>query len=221
MTINVQGVGMTSQRTRSRLVDRLREQGIGNEKILSIISATPRHAFLDEALAHRAYEEISLPIGFGQTLSQPYVVARMTEALFAQGGVQKVLEIGTGSGYQTAVLAQLAGSVYTLERILPLQARAQRRLAALGYTNIHYKHEDGRLGWAAEAPFDAVLVTAAAATVPEELLAQLGEGGSMLAPVGDGNHQELRLFQRRAGQVLCKSLGPVKFVPLLDGKFRG
>ncbi|MGI9323552.1 MAG: protein-L-isoaspartate(D-aspartate) O-methyltransferase [Pseudomonadales bacterium] len=219
--LNILGVGMTSQRTRTRLVDRLRAQGIASEKILGLISVTPRHAFIDEALAHRAYEDTALPIGYSQTISQPYIVARMTEALCgAAGKVDRVLEIGTGSGYQTAVLAQLADTVYTVERIAPLQARARQILASIGHRNIVFKHDDGNLGWAEQAPFDAIMVTAAPPEVPSALLEQLADGGRMLVPVGDGQTQQLMLFQRQADEVVCESLDLVRFVPLVSGKFK-
>lgn len=219
MALNLHGIGMTSQRTRSRLAAQLRAEGIANERILELIRATPRHAFIEEALAHRAYENTALPIGFSQTISQPLVVALMTEALLAEGRLGKALEIGTGSGYQTAILAQLAGQVCTVERIAGLHARAQERLAALGYQNIRFRHGDGAAGWAEEAPFDAILLTAAPCQLPEALLDQLAPGGRLLAPVGDACRQELLLVQKsRGGRLRRRSLGPVKFVPLVEGE---
>ena len=216
--INMSGIGMTSQRTRTRLVDRLREQGVQNELILEIISRTPRHALIDEALAHRAYEDTALPIGFNQTISQPYIVARMTEELLADGALKHVLEVGTGSGYQTAILSQLAERVYTVERIAGLAARARERLDAMGYRNISFRHSDGGSGWAEKGPFDAIMVTAAPRTVPEELILQLADNGRMLVPVGEPSQQELFMIRKIDGEILQTSLEPVRFVPLLGGK---
>ena len=216
--INMSGIGMTSQRTRMRLVDRLREQGVQNELILEIISRTPRHALIDEALAHRAYEDTALPIGFNQTISQPYIVARMTEELLADGALRHVLEVGTGSGYQTAILSQLAERVYTVERIAGLAMRARERLNAMGYRNISFRHSDGGSGWAEKGPFDAIMVTAAPRTVPEELILQLADNGRMLVPVGEPSQQELFMIRKIDGEILQTSLEPVRFVPLLGGK---
>ena len=216
--INMSGIGMTSQRTRTRLVDRLREQGVQNELILEINSRTPRHALIDEALAHRAYEDTALPIGFNQTISQPYIVARMTEELLADGALKHVLEVGAGSGYQTAILSQLAERVYTVERIAGLAARARERLAAMGYRNISFRHSDGGSGWAEKGPFDAIMVTAAPRTVPEELILQLADNGRMLVPVGEPSQQELFMIRKIDGEILQTSLEPVRFVPLLGGK---
>ncbi|SVE48844.1 uncharacterized protein METZ01_LOCUS501698, partial [marine metagenome] len=179
------GIGMTSQRTRTRLVERLRDQGIESEIILEIISKTPRHALIDEALAHRAYEDTALPIGFNQTISQPYIVARMTESLIADGTLGNVLEVGTGSGYQTAILSQLADKVFTVERVARLVTRARERLWAMGYRNISFRHSDGGMGWSEKGPFDAIMVTAAPRVVPEALLDQLADNGRMLIPVGE------------------------------------
>ena len=209
---------MTSQRTRSRLVSRLREQGIKSEKILDVISETPRHAFIDEALSHRAYEDTSLPIGFNQTISQPYVVARMTEALLADGPLESVLEVGTGSGYQTAILSRLVQKVYTVERIGGLATRARERLGAIGYRNINFKHSDGGMGWPERGPFDAIIVTASPRLVPEALLEQLADGGRMLVPVGESKQQELLLICRHGDEFEQTVLEAVKFVPLLSGK---
>ncbi len=216
--LNVQGIGMTSQRTRSRLVDRLREQGIRSEQILDVISETPRHAFIDEAMAHRAYEDTALPIGFSQTISQPYVVAKMTEALLADGPLKNVLEVGTGSGYQTAVLSRLVDKVYTVERIGGLLNRAKERLASLGYRNIHFKHADGGLGWAERGPFDAIIVTASPRVIPDALVEQLSDAGRMLVPVGESHRQDLILVRRIGEEIEQVVLEPVKFVPLLNGK---
>ena len=216
--INMSGIGMTSQRTRMRLVDRLREQGVQNELILEIISRTPRHALIDEALAHRAYEDTALPIGFNQTISQPYIVARMTEELLADGALKHVLEVGTGSGYQTAILSQLAERVYTVERIAGLAMRARERLDAMGYRNISFRHSDGGSGWAEKGPFDAIMVTAAPRAVPEELILQLADNGRMLVPVGEPSQQELFMIRKIDGEILQTSLEPVRFVPLLGGK---
>ena len=215
---DLKGIGMTSQRTRSRLVERLRDQGIHNEHILDVISETPRHAFVDEALANRAYEDTALPIGFNQTISQPYIVAKMTEALLADGPVENVLEVGTGSGYQTAVLARLVPKVYTVERISGLLNRAKELLATIGYRNIQFKHADGGLGWSDRGPFDAIIVTASPRVIPEALIEQLSLTGRMLVPVGEARQQELVLVQRKGDQVERQVLEAVRFVPLLSGK---
>ena len=216
--LDLKGIGMTSQRTRSRLVERLREQGIHNEHILCVISETPRHAFVDEALANRAYEDTALPIGFNQTISQPYIVAKLTEALLADGPVENVLEVGTGSGYQTAVLARLVPKVYTVERISGLLNRAKELLATIGYRNIQFKHADGGLGWSDRGPFDAIIVTASPRVIPEALIEQLSLTGRMLVPVGEARQQELVLVQRKGDEVERQVLEAVRFVPLLSGK---
>ena len=216
--LDLKGIGMTSQRTRSRLVERLREQGIHDEHILDVIRETPRHAFVDEALANRAYEDTALPIGFNQTISQPYIVAKMTEALLADGPVENVLEVGTGSGYQTAVLARLVPKVYTVERISGLLNRAKELLATIGYRNIQFKHADGGLGWSDRGPFDAIIVTASPRVIPEALIEQLSLTGRMLVPVGEARQQELVLVQRKGDQVERQVLEAVRFVPLLSGK---
>ena len=216
--LDLKGIGMTSQRTRSRLVERLREQGIHNEHILDVINETPRHAFVDEALANRAYEDTALPIGFNQTISQPYIVAKMTEALLADGPVENVLEVGTGSGYQTAVLARLVPKVYTVERISGLLHRAKELLATIGYRNIQFKHADGGLGWPDRGPFDAIIVTASPRVIPEALIEQLSLTGRMLVPVGEARQQELVLVQRKGDEVERQVLEAVRFVPLLSGK---
>jgi protein-L-isoaspartate(D-aspartate) O-methyltransferase len=219
----LQGVGMTSQRTRERLIQRLVEQGVSNLQVLDVIRNTPRHLFLDEALSHRAYEDSSLPIGYGQTLSQPYIVARMTEILLgAYGGkLHRVLEVGTGSGYQTTILAQLVGEVYSVERIKPLQDKARERLRQLGLRNVHLAHADGGFGWPEKGPFDGILSTAAPQYVPQELLDQLAPNGVLVIPVG-GQEQELRLVIRDGDtdKFVTQVLEPVKFVPLLSGTTR-
>jgi len=211
------GIGMTSARTRDRLVQRLRDQGIANLAVLDRIRNVPRHIFVDEALASRAYEDTALPIGFGQTISQPYIVARMSEALLEGGRLGKVLEIGTGCGYQTAVLAPLVGRIHTIERIEALQKRARERLAELQIKNVRFRHGDGSQGWRTQAPFDGILVAAAPLTVPEALTAQLAIGGRLIVPVGpEGEQQLLRLTRREQG-IERRVLGAVSFVPLLGG----
>jgi len=211
------GIGMTSARTRDRLVQRLREQGIANLSVLERIRNVPRHIFVDEALGSRAYEDTALPIGYGQTISQPYIVARMTEALLQGGAAENVLEVGTGCGYQTAVLAPLVGRLYTIERIEPLLARARERLKELGVRNVRFRHGDGTLGWSAHAPYDGILVAAAPLTVPEALIGQLRVGGRLIVPIGPEGEQELVRFTRGEPRVERESLGPVAFVPLLGG----
>lgn len=217
--LRLSGIGMTSARTRDRLVQRLRDQGIANLAVLDRIRNVPRHIFVDEALGSRAYEDTALPIGFGQTISQPYIVARMTEALLEgeRGPPGKVLEVGTGCGYQTAVLASLVSQVYTIERIEPLLARARERLKELGIRNVRFRHGDGSLGWKAHGPFDGILVAAAPLAVPEALLKQLKVGGRLIVPVGPEGEQELVRFTRREPRIERESLGPVAFVPLLGG----
>ena len=216
---DLDGIGMTSRRTRERLIQRLMDQGITNFHVLDVICNTPRHIFLDEALASRAYEDTALPIGHGQTLSQPYIVARMTEALLSLGARQRVLEIGTGSGYQTAVLAQLIDQVYSVERIEPLQQKARERLALLGLANVHYKYADGTMGWPELAPFDGIISTAAPRVVPKELLAQLGPSGVLIIPVGMGDVQQLKMISRdgEADTFTTMTLEEVRFVPLVGG----
>ncbi len=212
------GMGMTSQRVRDRLVERLRENGVRDEQVLNVIRTLPRHQFVDEALATRAYEDTALPIGHGQTISQPWVVARMTEAL-REGGVQpgKVLEIGTGSGYQAAVLAALGMEVYTVERIGDLLRQARKRFRQLSM-NVRSRHDDGRIGWPEYAPFDAILVTAAAPALVAALLEQLAPGGRLVAPVGGPSAQSLMRLTRQAdGGIEEEVLAPVVFVPLLSG----
>src|SRR6202166_3347050 len=185
------GIGMTSARTRERLVQRLQEQGINDRRVLDRIRNVPRHLFMDEALASRAYEDTALPIGFAQTISQPFVVARMTDALLAGGEAPRVLEIGTGCGYQTAVLSPLVKEIYTIERIAPLLGRARRTLRELRIRHVNFRHDDGNIGWAARAPFDGILLTAAPHAVPQALFDQLKLGGRLIAPVGAEGRQEL------------------------------
>ncbi|MDP3608586.1 MAG: protein-L-isoaspartate(D-aspartate) O-methyltransferase [Methylophilus sp.] len=210
------GIGMTSSRTRERMLTRLREQGIKDELVLSAMGEIPRHIFVDEALSIRAYEDVSLPIGFGQTISQPYIVARMTEVLRNGGNLGKILEIGTGCGYQTAVLSKIAGEVYSLERIRPLVMKARSHLRTLKCSNVKLDHADGSIGLAAYAPFHGIIVTAAASHIPEELLAQLAVGGRLVIPVGTTT-QILYLIERTATEFKQTKLETVKFVPLLGG----
>lgn len=210
------GIGMTSSRTRERMLTRLREQGIKDELVLSAMGEIPRHIFVDEALSIRAYEDVSLPIGFGQTISQPYIVARMTEVLRNGGALGKVLEIGTGCGYQTAVLSKIADEVFSLERIRPLVMKARSHLRTLKCSNIKLDHADGSIGLSAYAPFQGIIVTAAASHIPEELLAQLAVGGKMVIPVGTTS-QTLYLIERTATEYKQTKLETVKFVPLLGG----
>lgn len=216
--ITSQGIGMTSQRTRDRLVDRLAKEGIQDERVLAVMRKTPRHLFMDEAMASRAYEDTALPIGHGQTISQPYIVARMTEALLQPVLPSKVLEIGTGSGYQTAVLAQLVDQVYSIERIDALHALARQRLAQLKLHNIHLRLGDGFEGWRHYAPFDAIIVTAAPETVPKELIQQLAFGGRMIIPVGEQLQQRLLVITREEEGVVEEELEWVSFVPMLKGQ---
>ena len=211
------GIGMTSARTRDRLVQRLRDQGITNLSVLDRIRNVPRHIFVDEALGSRAYEDTALPIGFGQTISQPYIVARMTEAILEGGPLTNVLEVGTGCGYQTAILAPLVERIYTIERIEPLVTRAKERIKELGIRNVRFRHGDGTQGWKPHAPFDGILVAAAPLVVPEELIKQLKVGGRLLVPVGPEGKQELIRFTRKEQRVDRESLGAVAFVPLLGG----
>src|SRR4030081_1290499 len=204
--VRLAGIGMTSARTRDRLVQRLRDQGIANLTVLDRIRNVPRHIFVDEALGSRAYEDTALPIGFGQTISQPYIVARMTEALLEGGALHSVLEVGTGCGYQTTVLAPLVDRLYTIERV-----------KELGIRNVRFRYGDGIAGWKAHAPFDGILVAAAPLTVPEALIKQLKVGGRLLVPVGPEGEQVLVRFTRKEQRVDRESLGPVAFVPLLGG----
>jgi protein-L-isoaspartate(D-aspartate) O-methyltransferase len=211
------GIGMTSQRTRERLIQRLYEEGLSNAHVLEAIRRTPRHLFVDEALAHRAYEDTALPIGHNQTISQPYMVARMTELLLAAGPLDKVLEIGTGSGYQTAILAQLVERVFSVERIQVLQDKAKERLAVLNLRNVVFRWGDGWEGWSALAPYNGIIVTAAAADVPQALLDQLAPGGRLVIPVGASDVQQLMLIIREEQGFTRHVLDAVRFVPLLSG----
>ncbi|WP_424680768.1 protein-L-isoaspartate(D-aspartate) O-methyltransferase [Frateuria sp. YIM B11624] len=215
------GEGMTSQRARDRLAAILKESGIRDPRVIEVIRNTPRHHFIDQALHSRAYENTALPIGHGQTISQPWVVARMTEALLEHfnGGVpQKVLEIGTGSGYQAVVLAALVGQVFTVERIEELLRQARRRFRQLGLTNVRSRHDDGKLGWPDQAPFDAIILTAAGDAIPSQVLDQLAPGGVLVAPVGSPSSQTLlRIRGDGQGDFIQEELGAVSFVPLLGG----
>jgi protein-L-isoaspartate(D-aspartate) O-methyltransferase len=211
------GIGMTSARTRDRLVQRLVEQGIRSEAVLGRIRNVPRHLFVDEALASRAYEDTALPIGLGQTISQPYIVARMTEALLDGFEGETVLEIGTGCGYQTAVLAPLVRRIYTVERLPELLRRARRLLRELDLYNVQFRPGDGWEGWRKYAPYDGIIVTAAAPETPEKLLEQLAPGGRMVIPVGPAGCQDLLLVTRRSDHFEQSSLGAVSFVPLVQG----
>lgn len=211
------GIGMTSQRTRDRLAAKLREEGIKDTDILETIKAVPRHIFVDEALASRAYENTALPIGHGQTISQPYVVARMTEALLGGGSLDKVLEIGTGCGYQTAVLSQLVGRVYSVERLPSLHRKARERMNALRLDNVRMKVGDGNSGWLEHAPFDAIMVTAAPVGVPAALLEQLAPDGRLVIPVGADGVQRLLLITGSRDTYEEQLLDYVSFVPMLAG----
>jgi protein-L-isoaspartate(D-aspartate) O-methyltransferase len=211
------GIGMTSARTRERLVLRLQDQGINDRRVLDRIRNVPRHLFMDEALASRAYEDTALPIGFGQTISQPYVVARMTEALLAAGEIRNVLEIGTGCGYQTAVLSPLVEKIYTIERIASLLGRARRTLRVLRFRNVAFRQDDGLVGWAGRSPYDVILLTAAQHAVPPALFEQLSVGGRLIAPVGPEGRQELYRYTKGETRIERQSLGLVSFVPLLSG----
>ncbi|KZX71815.1 protein-L-isoaspartate O-methyltransferase [Oleiphilus sp. HI0009] len=215
---SIEGIGMTSRRTRLRLVQRLRDKGIADERVLEAIADTPRHIFLDEALSHRAYEDTALPIGHNQTISQPYIVARMTE-LLVQHQPRRVLELGTGSGYQAAILSQVVDELYTVERISPLLNKARQRFERIGYRNIYSRHADGGIGWPEQAPFDAIMVTAAPKEIPLELLRQLKDGGKMIVPLGDVQ-QNLTIVTRRGEQFLKDVIEPVMFVPFLPGVVR-
>jgi protein-L-isoaspartate(D-aspartate) O-methyltransferase len=213
------GIGMTSQRTRNRLVERLREKGVVNESVLAAVGAVPRHIFIDEALEHRAYEDTSLPIGQGQTISQPFVVALMTQTLLDRPR-GRILEVGTGSGYQTAILASMEADVqkvFTIERLGGLVERARERLTAMGCRNVRFRHGDGYQGWVEEGPFDGILVTAAPPVVPEALLQQLAPGGRLVAPVGGDGVQELTVYDLNEGEIETATVEQVRFVPLIKG----
>lgn len=211
------GIGMTSQRTRERLIQRLKDEGIRDLKVLNVIREVPRHLFVDEALASRAYEDTALPIGHGQTISQPYIVARMTEALLEAGPVNTVLEVGTGSGYQTAVLARLVRRVYSVERIEDLVLLARHRFRQLKIRNVRVKHNDGGMGMPEYAPFDAIIVTAAPEGVPRALVSQLKVGGVMVLPIGNRDEQVLVRVVRTEENYETEFLERVSFVPLLGG----
>ncbi|OOG62201.1 protein-L-isoaspartate O-methyltransferase [Rhodanobacter sp. B04] len=214
----LKGEGMTSQRARDRLANSLKEEGIRDLRVVDVIRNTPRHHFIDQALHSRAYENTALPIGHGQTISQPWVVARMTEALLEFGMPQKVLEIGTGSGYQAAVLAALVPQVFTVERIEELLRQARRRFRQLGLANLRSRYDDGKLGWPDEAPFDAIILTAAGDTIPTRILDQLSPTGVLVAPVGSPSRQTLiRMRGDGQGDFIQEELGAVSFVPLLGG----
>lgn len=218
MSISIEGMGMTSQRTRDRLIHILKQQGIKNKNVLDAMASVPRHLYVDEALSSRAYENISLPIGYGQTISQPYMVARMTELLLDAGSVKRVLEVGTGSGYQTAILSRLVFSVYSVERIKPLLNNAREKFRKLKLNNVLTKYSDGGWGWPQKAPFDVIIVTAAPEILPTSLLEQLIDGGKLIIPVGKKGKQELQVFQRAGDKFHKKVLEKVSFVPLLKGK---
>ena len=213
----VSGIGMTSQRTRLRMVERLRTHGIRDEVVLSVLSEIPRHLFVEEALASRAYEDIALPLGFGQTISSPYTVARMTELARAGASLNRVLEIGTGCGYQAAVLARVAKEVYSVERVAPLLAKARKHFRELRLSNVRLRHGDGQLGMPEVAPFDAILISASATHVPRELLGQLEVGGRMILPMRQGREQRLWMIERSAHGYVEKKMDIVNFVPLLPG----
>lgn len=217
-TINLNGIGMTSQRTRERMVAHLRKQGITNEDVLATMRNTPRHIFVDEALASRAYENTALPIGHNQTISQPYIVAKMTSLLLGGDMPKKVLEVGTGCGYQTSVLSQLVEEVYSVERIAALLQQAKKRFRTLNLYNIKSIYSDGNWGWESKAPYDAIIVTAAPQEVPKSLLNQLRVGGRLVIPVGHANQQKLRLIIRRPDYFEGIDDEAVSFVPLLGGK---
>jgi len=214
-----QGIGMTSQRTRERLIQRLMDQGITRFEVLEAIRSVPRHLFVDEALAHRSYEDTALPIGYGQTLSQPYVVARMSELALAQGRPKKVLELGSGSGYQTAILASLVDEICAIERIKPLLERARKQLRALRVRNVRLRHGDGLDGWASEAPFDLILGAAAPEHLPTQLLEQLAPGGRLILPVG-GERQQLMMVTATPEGFVEEVIEEVNFVPMVRGVSR-
>jgi protein-L-isoaspartate(D-aspartate) O-methyltransferase len=211
------GIGMTSQRTRDRLVKNLQSEGIKDSRVLQVIREIPRHIFVDEALASRAYENTALPIGHGQTISQPYIVARMTEAVLGDKWPKKVLEIGTGCGYQTAVLARLVQAVFTIERIHALQKRARERISALGIRNVRFRVGDGSAGWIDNAPFDGIIVTAAPVGIPEALVEQLAVGARLVIPVGGDQVQRLLMVTRQNGERTEEFLDYVSFVPMVGG----
>ena len=214
-----QGIGMTSQRTRERLIQRLMDQGISQFEVLEAIRSVPRHLFVDEALAHRSYEDTALPIGYGQTLSQPYMVARMSQLALARGRPKKVLELGSGSGYQTAILASLVDEICAIERIKPLVDRAKKQLRALRIRNVRMRHGDGLEGWPTEAPFDLILGAAAPDTLPAALLDQLAPDGRLILPVG-GRRQQLMMVTSTTDGFVEEIIEEVNFVPMLQGVVR-
>ena len=215
---DLQGIGMTSQRSRNRLVEQLRKMGIQSETVLEVIRNVPRHIFVDEALASRAYDNTALPIGHNQTISQPYIVARMTEALLENARPNSILEIGTGCGYQTVVLSHLVKQVYTIERIDALLYKARERFYTLKCSNISATHGDGNLGWSKHAPFDGILVSAAPVGIPEKLLEQLAVNGKLIIPVGKSGEQELLSIVRTVDGFTEERLDGVSFVPMLEGR---
>ena len=217
MSLRLQGIGMTSRRTRERMIARLREQGITNSRVLAVMADTPRHIFVDGALESRAYEDTALPIGHNQTISQPYIVAKMTELLLETGAISKVLEVGTGCGYQTAILAKLVKQVYSVERIAPLMKKARDTLWELDLKSVGFKHTDGNWGWPEHAPYDGILAAAAPEEIPDSLLEQLAEGGVMVIPVGREGLQVLHRITRTAAGFLDEAIEPVSFVPFLSG----
>ncbi len=217
MSVTLDGIGMTSQRTRDRLIERLRREGIKDERVLDVIRSTPRHLFMDEAISSRAYEDTALPIGHGQTISQPYIVARMTEALIEETVPARVLEIGTGSGYQTAVLAQLIQQVYSVERIAPLLEQARKRLTLLNLRNIEFLHGDGYSGWVEHGTYDAIIVTAAPQQIPQGILEQLSDRGKLVIPAGPSGAQQLIIVTRDGDEFNKQVLDRVSFVPLKEG----
>ena len=219
----IAGIGFTSQRTRTRMVCRLMDRGIRNEQILQVLNNVPRHLFVDEAIASRAYEDVALPIGAGQTISQPYAVARMSEILLEDGPLNRVLEVGTGSGYQAAVLSQLVDRVFSVERVRSLLDKARLRFRSLQYRNINTRHSDGGWGWASHGPYDGIMVTAAPRLVPEALLEQLAVGGRMIVPVGEqsvsqSKSQSLTIIERTLNGFEYREESDVNFVPFLTGK---
>jgi len=217
VSAHFQGIGMTSQRTRNRLISRLQEQGIKNPDVLTVMKDLPRHMFVDEALASRAYEDTALPIGHAQTISRPFIVARMTEILLEGLPKNKVLEVGTVSGYQTAILSRLVERAYSVERISPLQNQARERFYQLQLNNIKLKHSDGSWGWEENALYDGIIVTCAPEIIPEELLRQLAPGGRLVIPVGDSTGQSLRVIDRNGDIFEETEMNAVTFVPLLTG----